>query len=225
MQLVDARMQPPARGGRLQLIDPRASSGVMRRTATRRLSAFGPQGRDLQELLAVALRDEVLRRHAERLGEDDRHLLGAPIRQGEVVDVGADRVRVAFDEEHLVRAPVEHAVDRVGDAFQTAVLIVGHLPGAEVEVDRIEVDAAHAVAQVGVVADLLERVAAVESLDRAVHQCIVDVRIGRPLVVDDVALARHAQHRRPQVERSPDRAPRKRRLSMRFVSRPSRPRR
>ena len=32
------------------------------------IGAFGTQGRDLQELLAVALRNEVLRRHAEGLG-------------------------------------------------------------------------------------------------------------------------------------------------------------
>ena len=61
-----------------------------------------------------------------------------------------------FDEEYLVRAPVEHAVDRIGDAFQATVLIVWNLPGAEIEVDRIEIDAPHAVTQVGVVADLLE---------------------------------------------------------------------
>ena len=77
------------------------SSGVMRRTVTRRLARSGPR-RHLQILLAIALRRQVLRRNLKLLGQDHRHRFGAPVRQRQVVVVGADRVGVAFDQEHLV---------------------------------------------------------------------------------------------------------------------------
>ena len=86
-------------------------SGVMRRTATRRLSRSGPLRRDLQIVLAVALGDEVLRRHLELLGQRhrDRSRRGGPTATGCRRRAGG--VGVALDHEHLARIALEHPVD------------------------------------------------------------------------------------------------------------------
>ena len=65
------------------------------------------------------------------------------------------------------------------------------LPGAELEVDGVEVDPAHAGAQLVVVADLLQRIGAVERLDRRRIQRFVEIVVGGAVVVDDVAVARN----------------------------------
>src|SRR5947199_10029315 len=57
---------------------------------------LGGLRRNLQILLAVALRGEILRRDLEALGEGERGRLGAAVRQRQIVDVGADCVGVAF---------------------------------------------------------------------------------------------------------------------------------
>jgi hypothetical protein len=75
------------------------SSGVMRRTVYAAVASFGSVGRDLQILLAIALARHVLRRHLELLGEHGCDRLGAAVGQRQIVDVGADRVGMALDQD------------------------------------------------------------------------------------------------------------------------------
>src|SRR5204862_4276503 len=49
-------------------------------------------------------------------------------------------------------------------------------------------------------ADLVERVAALEPFDRPGFERLVEVLVRGAVVIDDVPLARHAQHRRTQIE-------------------------
>ena len=102
-------MRSPQRGGAVpgggggSEACPPLSSGVMLRMVTRRLIAARPVGLLLQVLLAVALRGQVFRRHVELLRQQRGRGFGAAIRQRQIVDVVADRVGVALDQEHLAR--------------------------------------------------------------------------------------------------------------------------
>ena len=117
-------------------------------------------------------------------------------------------VGVALDQDHLVGVVVEHAQHRARDALELRILVGRHLPGPELEGDGVEIDAAQAVAQLVVVAHLLQRVGALERLDRRRHQRLVEVVVGGAIVVDDVLLARDRHARPGQVEgmAEPDRA-------------------
>ena len=59
-------------------------------------------GGHLQELLAIALGDEVFGRDLEVLRQRNRDRFGAPIREDQVVVVRADGVSMALDEVDLV---------------------------------------------------------------------------------------------------------------------------
>ncbi len=54
-----------------------------------------------QIFLAIALRHQILGRHFEIFGESGGDRFRAPIRQGEIGDIAADRVRVTFKQEDL----------------------------------------------------------------------------------------------------------------------------
>ena len=82
-----------------------------------------------------------------------------------------------------------------GEAVERAALIGADFPGAEVERDRVEIDAAHAVTEGGRVADLLQRVAAFEAFDGRRGEGFVEVVVGGAPVIDDVLIARDADLR------------------------------
>jgi hypothetical protein len=65
-----------------------------RNPTVRTLRQFCP---DFQELPAISLGDEVLRRHFEGIGEDNRYGFCTPIRQRQIVNVGANRVGMALN--------------------------------------------------------------------------------------------------------------------------------
>ena len=77
----------------------------------------------------------------------------------------------------------------------------GHLPRSELEVDDVEIDAAHTVAQMRAVADFLERILPVELFDRRSAQSLVDIIVGGTIVFDDVLFARDQNARRQQAHR------------------------
>jgi hypothetical protein len=87
-----------------------------------------PVGLNREESLTVALCDEVLRRNSVFVGEDDGDALGAAIGEAEVVDLGADRIGVAFDEENLVWIALEETVHGPGEAVEFADLIGRDVP-------------------------------------------------------------------------------------------------
>ena len=177
---------------------PPLSSGVMRRTVTRRLIEARSVGLLLQILLAVALRRQVLRRHTELLGQQFGRGLRAAIRQRQIVDVVADRVGVAFDQEHLARVALDRPIEAVGDHLQPRSLVRRDGPRARLEVDRVDVDARHLHANIGAVADLVERVAPIDPLHRRCLHGPVDHVRRRILGVDDVAIVGNADDRRRQ---------------------------
>ncbi len=77
----------------------------------------------LQVLLAIALRGQVFRRHVELLRQQGRRRFGAAVRQRQIVDVVADRVGVALDQEHRARIFLDRPVEAVGDRLQLRRLI------------------------------------------------------------------------------------------------------
>ena len=85
---------------------------------------------DLEILLAITLRHQVLRRDAEDVGERPRNSLGATIRQDQIRLIGADGVGVAFDQEGLARVLLENAQDRLSERLHLVDLAVGDLGGA-----------------------------------------------------------------------------------------------
>ena len=92
------------------------------------VAALRPGRVDLGILLAVALRDEVLRRHPELVGENGCHRLGAPVRQGEIVLFGADQIGVALEQEDRLLIAVDDAVHRARDRLELGVLVGPDLP-------------------------------------------------------------------------------------------------
>src|SRR5262249_23953905 len=107
---------------------------------------------------------------------------------------------MALDQEDLAGIARDGTRHRVRDDGQTIDLIGRDLPRAEVEIDRIDVDARHAPAQWLAEADLLERIALVDGFDRRRHQRLVDDLRRGARGFDDVALARDAHDRRRQVD-------------------------
>src|SRR5262249_16294732 len=164
------------------------------------VASFRRGGGYLQILLAVTLGRQVFRRHLELLREHGGDSLGAAVRERQVVDVGADRVGVTFDQEHGARVGRNRFVDGIGNEHKALDLMGGDDPRAGIEIDRIDVDARHALEQRTAVADLVERIGALEPFDRRLGQNGVDVGRGRAFRLEDVALARDADHRWRQVD-------------------------
>ncbi len=173
----------------------------MRRTVDAAVRALRTLRLHLQILLAIALRRQVLRRHLELLGENLGDRFRTPVRQRQVVDVGADRIGVAFDQEHLARVALDRLVETLRYSGKLLRLIRRDLKRPVSNVMRVEVDARHAVAHRGAVADFVERIAAIDALDRRRDQRVVDQLRLRVLRLDDVTLARDTHHRRRQVDK------------------------
>ena len=64
----------------------------------------------------------------------------------------------------------------------------------------VEIEPPHVVAQGRVVAHLVERIVALDGLDRRRNQQVVDFPFVGAVGVDDVAVTRHADARRPHVD-------------------------
>src|SRR5262245_23243683 len=103
--------------------------------------------------------------------------------------------------DHLFRPALQQAPDRISDAGEPAVLVGRDRPRAGIEGDRIDVDAAHAIAQLDIVADLIERIGALQRHQRGRCQRLVEKVGRRDVEIDDIALARDVDHRSRQVER------------------------
>ena len=185
----------PGGGGGSDAVPP-FSSGVMLRIVTRRLMRARSVGLLFQVLLAIALRGQVFRRHAELLRQQCGRGFGAAIRQRQIVDVGADRVGMALDQEYRARVGRDRAVEPVGDRLQLRRLIGGDFPRSGFEVDAVEVDARHALAHRGAVADFVERIATFDPLHRRRDHGVVEQLRRRVVGLDDVAIPRNAKDRR-----------------------------
>src|SRR6185312_1977394 len=154
----------------------------------------------LQILLAIALRRQVFRRNAEGVGQGLRNGFGAPVGQREIGIVGTDGVGVAFDQEGFRRVFRQQLFHRGGDAFQFLHLAVGNRRRAELEGQRIEVDAAGDVAHAGGALDLLDRVEALDPFHRRLFQeFIIVVGIFDGFGVQDIPVARDGEAHRRQV--------------------------
>src|SRR6266536_3351980 len=193
------------RSSRLPRFPPRGPSlrgaGQERRDAPNGDAAVFPRGPGslyLELLGAVALRGQILGRHLEILAEDDGDGFGATVRKRQIVDVVADRVGVALHQEHLVGIALDHGIDPLGDIREQRNLIREDLPRSELESDGIEIDPPHAVAQRRAEANLVERVGALDPLDRRRFQRRKDSLPRRVFHLDDVFLARDHDARRRQ---------------------------
>src|SRR6266566_3383953 len=160
--------------------------------------AGGSRRLHLELLGAVALRRQILGRHLEVLGEDDGDGFRAAVGQRQVVDVVADRVGMALDQEHLVGIAPDHLIDRLGDIREQRDLVRSDLPRSELEGDRVQIDAPHAVAQRRTEADFVERVGALDRLDRRRFQRRKDSLPRSVFHFDDVFVPRDHDARRRQ---------------------------
>src|SRR5216683_1491148 len=160
--------------------------------------AGGSRRLHLELLGAVALRRQILGRHLEVLGEDDGDGFGTAVGQRQVVDVVADRVGMALDQEHLVGIAPDHLIDRLGDIREQRDLVRSDLPRSELEGDRVQIDAPHAVAQRRTEADFVERVGALDRLDRRRFQRRKDSLSRSVFHFDDVFVPRDHDARRRQ---------------------------
>ena len=64
-------------------------------------------------MLPIALSGQVLRWNSELLRQHKGNRLGATVRQREIIDVGADSVGMAFNQEDLLRISRDRAVEPV----------------------------------------------------------------------------------------------------------------
>src|SRR5262245_36080225 len=108
---------------------------------------------------------------------------------------------MSFDHDHLVGPPLQQAADRLGNAGEPAILVGRDRPRAGIEGDCVDVDAAHPIAQLDIVADLVKRIGTLERHQRRRCQRLVEQVGRRDVEIDDVALARDGDDRRRQVER------------------------
>ncbi len=155
---------------------------------------------DLQELLPIALGDKVLGRHAKLLRQDGSHLLGSAVGESEVEVLRPHGIGMPFDQDDLVRIAFEQPVDGPRNTLELRVLVRSDLPGAQVEVNGIEINPPHPCPERVVVADLVERIVALELLEGWRGERLVNVLEGSILVLDDVFFARDAHDRRRQIE-------------------------
>ncbi len=157
-------------------------------------------GVDEQILLAIPLRDEVLRRNVELVGEHAGNRFRPAVREREIILVRADRIGVTLDEEHFIGTVAQNPLNRLGDDRQAVDLVVADLPRSELEIDRVQIDARHPLPKTGARADFIQRVFGIDILNRRRAQCILDVLLRCPIGVDVIALARDADYRRGQLD-------------------------
>src|SRR6266567_169766 len=105
---------------------------------------------------------------------------------------------MALDQEHLVGIAPDHLIDRLGDIREQRDLVRSDLPRSELEGDRVQIDAPHAVAQRRTEADFVERVGALDRLDRRRFQRRKDSLPRSVFHFDDVFVPRDHDARRRQ---------------------------
>ena len=142
----------------------------------------------------------------EDVGERVGDRLGAPVRQRQIGDVGADGVGVALDQEGLRRVLLQQLFHRLGDAFELRNLAFGDRGGAELEGQRVEIDAAGHVADAGRTLHLVDRIETLDALDRRLlEEVVVVVLVLDEFGIEDVLLARNVAAA-SAAGRAPDRA-------------------
>src|SRR6266700_4194146 len=105
---------------------------------------------------------------------------------------------MALDQEHLVGIAPDHLIDRLGDIREQRDLVRSNLPRSELEGDRVQIDAPHAVAQRRTEAHFVERVGALDRLDRRRFQRRKDSLSRSVFHFDDVFVPRDHDARRRQ---------------------------
>lgn len=160
------------------------------------IGALGSTGLDFQVLLTVPLGCEVLWRNFKLIRQDDGNRLCAPVRKRKVVLIGANRVRMAFDQKDLVGALLKDAHNSVCNRRKPIILVCIDLPGARIEGNRIEIDTRHAITQFEAIANFVKRVTTFNPLYGRSHQCVVDEGRRRAISVNNVTLTRNADERR-----------------------------
>nr|CAI0338025.1 membrane hypothetical protein [Rhizobiaceae bacterium] len=160
----------------------------------------------LQEALAITLRLQVFRRNAVDVRQEARDRFGPLVGEDQVGLVGPHGIRMALDQEGLARILVQHLLHGLGDGAQRAGLRHRHVGAAGGEGDRVEVDAAHLVAQARGMLHLVDRIDPLDALDRRLREevVIIPVRIARR--VDDVVADGNAQAHRRQLVADVDEA-------------------
>jgi hypothetical protein len=162
------------------------------------VTPFGLVGRNKQELLAIALRDKILARDAKLLRKQIRHRSGAPVRQAQIVDVRPHRIGMPLNEKHLARVVPRHIPYDGGNRFQHNRLIRPNIRGAELEIDRVDIDAPHACPEVYACQHLVQGIAAVERFHGAGLKRGVDIVLGSNVEINDILLARDLDARRSE---------------------------
>ena len=152
--------------------------------------AFRPVGRNKQKLLAISLRDKVFPRHTELLRQNIRNSLGPAIRQAQIVLVRTHGVGMAFDKEDFAGIGVRRVADCGGDKLKHDGLLGANLGRSELEVDGVDADAPHALAQADTRKHFVKRVGAIERLHRRRLKRSINVVLRSAAGVDDVLVAR-----------------------------------
>src|SRR5882762_9118374 len=98
---------------------------------------------------------------------------------------------MALYEENFIGVTAKHTQDHSCQALKLGVLIRRHLEGAKFEIDGVEVDPTHTIAELVAVPDLLQRVSALQSFNGWRTQGFVEVLVGSTIVIDDVSFTRN----------------------------------
>src|SRR5438105_8820030 len=99
---------------------------------------------------------------------------------------------MALDQEDRIRALRDDLPDCIRDRFKPSYLIRYDLTRAGSERDAVDIDAANPLAQRRIVANLVERVGALDRFQRRRRERFVQQRWRRGAGIDDVAIARDA---------------------------------
>jgi hypothetical protein len=164
------------------------------------VTPFGLVRWDEQELLAISLSDKVLTRHAESLCKQIRDRSRTPVREAQIVDFRAHRVGMAFHKKHLAGVVPRHIPYYSANGFEQNRLIRADIRRAELEIDRVDIDAPHAGPEVHACQDLVQGIAAVERFHGTGLKRCVDVILRGRVEIDDVLLPRDYDARRRESD-------------------------
>jgi hypothetical protein len=107
---------------------------------------------------------------------------------------------MASDEEYLIRIAAEDLLDRVGHFLEIADLFLPHVPGAKLEIDRIQIDPAQPLPQSSVIADFVQRILALDVFQRLCAQRLLDLFFRCVVRVDEIFILRNIEHHFGQFE-------------------------
>src|SRR5947209_19708216 len=107
---------------------------------------------------------------------------------------------MTLDQEHLPRIARDRPIETVGDHLQLGRLIGWNLPRSGLEVDAVEIDARHQLSHRRAIADLVERIAPFDPVDRRRQHGLINEFRRRIVGFDNVSIVRDADQRRRQVD-------------------------